>query len=214
MSPFVEIPFLDADELQRVYDGVHHMRPLWVQNRTGVAWWTIGAAAYLDALSEEKTYWERAQFINQFLKMEFDWLNEKYKKTLQEYLGRPVDFARQHALPGFHIFKSDPDLSVSCPAQIHYDRQHEKLTWPEPVANHVSATACIKLPKEGGGLNYWDENEVEHYLPYTEGTIQLHFGDVKHQIAGAKNPQPDDERITYQGQAALMAKADTWLIYR
>lgn len=214
---------LTSEERLEVYRGLQYLRPMWIQNRKDGPWFTLGAAAYLDALDGPRDYLERADFFNKIMMEVFGWLYEKYLSHIKKIAGtEKVYFHPYFALPGFHIFQYRPELLLrdDLQMQIHRDQQYKLLDFSGPITKHLSATLCVLLPKEGGGLNYWtskldqEPKTTPEFYKYTEGSISYHFGDLWHQIAPPKNPTIFCERITFQGQAAFREVDESWIIYR
>ena len=56
---------------------------------------------------------------------------------------------------------------------------------------------------DNGSVNGYDPKEEPLYEEYTEGSMVYFIGHLVHQIAPAKNCQPDDKRITLQGHAIM-----------
>lgn len=116
-------------------------------------------------------------------------------------------------------------------AKLHRDlqyRQHQQYK-NQDYRNHISYTLSIELPKSGGGMNIWDLHHTEidqlspaqiealalsrrkEFYPYQLGKFALHSGHFIHQVAPAKNMQPDDRRITLQGHG--ICDRGVWHLY-
>jgi len=76
------------------------------------------------------------------------------------------------------------------------DMGHIALGLPEN--DPISFTATVRLPKDGGGLQY-KEGDEEFYLAYKVGEIVVHDGSIMHKIAPFKAFHEDDQRVTMQG---------------
>ena len=137
------------------------------------------------------------------------------------------------ALPGFHVFLNAP-LFRDAPASMHYDLQYELLDWTpigEPdTSTQLSLTLSLALPSGGGGLLVWNinrleiakmtppqrrahsaENRVADYKPYTVGHLAVHSGHQLHQIAPAREAEPEDMRVTMQAHALRVGSR--WVVY-
>ena len=139
----------------------------------------------------------------------------------------------QLALPGFHVYLSDP-LKSQPVASVHFDMQFEKIDWTgigtPDFDQQLSLTIAIELPATGGGLLVWninrldiekmtDEQRKAHmaahrnaaYHAYTVGNLVVHSGHQLHQIAKTKDVQATDRRITMQAHA--LPVDGQWVIY-
>ena len=116
---------------------------------------------------------------------------------------------------------------------MHWDAQHLLLDWQPSqrtdFSRPVSFTLAIALPHAGAGLNYWDFEWTTgaavppemmrqfigrmpaHFINYWVGELVINSGRLMHQIAPAKNIQPEDERITLQGHALF--SDGCWKLY-
>ena len=79
----------------------------WRQRHTLTPFFTLGLAAYLDAVSPQGDYYcqsDRRQ-SNQFLYSQFQYLYESLAQLLQVQLQKAVVLVEsQAALPGFHVY--------------------------------------------------------------------------------------------------------------
>jgi hypothetical protein len=207
------------------------MQDLWIR-RARVPFFSLGTASYMDAQLGDRSYYEKAQRSNRILWGHFDWLYDRVAAALEAHLQAPVRYVPQFALPGFHIFQSDP-IFESETASIHCDLQYEKLDWTgfeaPNFANPLSFTLAIELPVNGAGLLVWNLQRADiirlprstlrewfktsqpNYEPYELGEMVVHSGHTVHQIAPMIAMLADDERITLQGHG--IASAGIWHFY-
>jgi hypothetical protein len=229
-TPVSDLRLLDDAECRAVRDKVHELRPYWFQRRPTHPFFTLGAASYLDAQGRNPEYYRKAAQYNPVLQEHFGWLYSRLAEVLTEHLGEPVEYKERCGLPGFHIFLAHPDFEKP-QGSIHRDLQYELIEWKGNIdlSRPISFTASIALPSGGAGLNVWDfhhdeilsldQREVARTLgsrektfhPYRAGFMAMHSGHTVHQIAPAKNLQPDDERITLQGHG--VSENGRWQIY-
>ncbi|MFT3772471.1 MAG: hypothetical protein QM820_44320 [Minicystis sp.] len=216
----VVLPILAPDECEDVRAAVHEMRAAWRQRHPALPFYTLGAASYMDAAEDKPAYYEGARRDNPTLRARFGALYQRIAQAIAGHLGGEVVLRDDFALPGFHIFLSDPAFAQPL-ASIHRDLQYRLLDWrPEEEADFehpISFTLPLRLPARGGGMFLWDlyHHEIEglsqtemarlirsrprRFFPYEVGKMVLASGHRVHQIAPYKEPSPDDERITLQG---------------
>ena len=170
------------------------MRDLWINRSKDYPFYTLGRAAYLDGKTDaysKDSYWQ-----NDMLLGEFGELYEKVIDVLQQELEEPVELAHDLALPGFHIFPSDPKF-LTIGGKWHKDIPHTTLELEEE--DPYAFTVAIKLPKSGGGMDWIDDEAVIEHIPYQEKELVLHSGKEYHRIASMKDYVPEEYRITLQG---------------
>ena len=115
---------------------------------------------------------------------------------LSDFYEEPVYLAHDLAIPGFHIFPSDPKF-LTIAGKWHMDFPHTTL---ELGDNNPSAfTLPIELPVSGGGMDWLDDRGIMEHIPYKEREVVLHSGLDVHRIAGMKAYTPGEYRITLQG---------------
>jgi len=214
--------FLDAPACDAVLRQVHAMRPCWHRRMAEAPFFTLGTAAYLDAVSDGHDYAARAAVSNAMLSAGFPTLLARLRDRLAGLLDAPVAYATHLALPGFHIFLSDP-LFLNPVASVHVDLQYQLLPWPGDAApdfaHPLSFTLPLALPRSGGGLNHTatprprphSTAQLDLYQPYQAGHLYLHSGHLLHQIAPLRAIAPDDQRITLQGHA--VRQGGVWQLY-
>lgn len=198
-------------------------RSEWIPRMSGLPFYSLGAASYLDAGSGRAGYYARAAACNPQLERDFGWLYRKLRRALADRLQAHVVFAPRAARPGFHIFLGHPAFRQPL-GRVHFDLQFHHLEWPDGAemdfSRPFSFTLAIRLPRSGAGLHLWDidketwdamspaarnrtaEEISPRYVRYRTGSMVCHSGMVLHRIAPAtEDPQPEDMRVTLQGHA-------------
>jgi hypothetical protein len=180
----------NVDIANRVFD----LRDIWESRSKDYPFFTLGKSAYLDGNADD--YYRASDWLNDLLISNFSDLYEDVIQVLQEKLMEPVELAHDLALPGFHIFPSDPKF-LTIAGNWHQDYPHHTLGLGEKDA--CAFTLAIQLPKSGGGMDYMDEFHQPQHLNYNERDLILHDGLTIHRIAGLKAYVPNEYRITFQG---------------
>ncbi|MBE9035705.1 hypothetical protein [aff. Roholtiella sp. LEGE 12411] len=227
-----EIELLTEQECLEVQAGIHEMKELWLQPQLNMPAYKLGAASYIDAVLSKADYYDKAKHYNLILYSRFRWLYERLSSALAEQLKAFINYQKNLAIPGFHIFLSHKMFEQPI-APIHFDLQYQEVDWETTevinLSQPISFTLAIALPKNGGGLNVWDIRHEEiiglspaamsqlihsrqkTFNPYKLGWLALHSGHIAHQMAPGKNLQSDDQRITLQGHGVLCGQ--TWQLY-
>lgn len=226
------IPFLDEEQAAALRNQIFGLRDHWTQRCPPAPFYTLGVASYLDAAQQGGAAYERmAAKCNPLLQEHFGPLYERLRATLEEQLGRPVSYAKEFGLPGFHIYLADERFCGPV-ASVHYDLQYSRLDWSRAggyVANqHVSMTLPIALPASGAGLFHWpiralnsfandEERERFHreerrFQPYSAGELVFHSGHMLHQSALMSEATPGGDRVTLQAHAALTPSGE-YIVY-
>jgi hypothetical protein len=188
---------LSPTECEDVFARLCTLRHAWVERQAG--WmYTLGAATYLDP---EPDYSRLAAGCNPILQQAFADLYARLAAHVEASCGRPAVYDPALALPGFHIFLLGPEQAGKR-GRAHYDLPHLQRRWGGPIGDPFSLTLAVRLPRAGGGLNWW-EGEAQHYLPYATGHIYRIGADVRHQIANEVSLLPGDARVTLQTHAVL-----------
>lgn len=226
------VPMLDAVQAINLRAQIFDLKSHWTSRHPAAPFYTLGVASYLDAAQRGGESYERlAAEHNPRLRECFSLLYERLASVLSEQLGRPVSYAQEFALPGFHIYLADKRFCGSV-ASLHYDLQYSRLDWSRHggyVPNkHVSMTLPIALPTHGSGLAHWpiralgsfqDDDERQRYQreerrfqPYTVGELVYHSGHMLHQSVLMETARSNEDRITLQAHAALTPSGE-YLIY-
>lgn len=205
-----EHALLTEQDCQHWTQRVLAMRPSWTPRHRDAPFFTLGMAAYLDAIEPEVLLKNRTayatnalrDFSNRMIDREFSALLEMCRHDMANWSGVPALFDPVHtALPGFHIHLPHEAFAHSV-ASIHSDLQFQQV-FPRdrPRPNEViTFTLPVSLPV-GAGLNVWTGDEV-CFHPYKTGHIYLHSGLHRHQAV--LHPQAGDTpRICLQGHGLM-----------
>jgi hypothetical protein len=161
----------------------------WTPRNKDAPFFTLGMAAYLDALHAEADLQHRTpyqtpalrDFNNRLITREFAPLLETCRAYLEKWQGLPTVYdATQTALPGFHIHLPHAAFTNGV-ASIHNDLQFQQV-FPslKPTPSEVlTFTLALSLPA-GSGLKVWNSDSVR-FQPYALGHIYLHSGLHQHQ---------------------------------
>jgi len=231
----VDLPVYDEEQANAVVDRLEAIRERWLTRSSGFA--TVGVATYLDVMcsdAPEQDYYDRRDDQNRLLRECFGDLLDDVAAALSQHLDAPTRFEPAVAFPGFHVFEYGGITISSSPTQ-HFDLQHRALRWPFPVRDDelISFTLALRLPRLGGGLQFWDVTEREfgrlqrlgrlvtmeqlgktkpaRLHRYQAGVMAVQMVPVMHRIAPVPERFPDDQRITLQGHG--VRDGDTWVLY-
>lgn len=226
-----EVDLLTIEECQKIRSVVYELKEFWIQRHPFLPFYTLGLASPYDVPRDKPGYYKDSAYYNSILHSNFCSLYEKLLDKLGSFLKKPATFPPNLALPGFHIFLSDPAFEQPL-GTIHCDKSymfHWQPSSEVDLDHPISFTQAISLPRSGGGMNTWDleykevmnldHNGIEKiasgknqtYHPYQIGKLLLHSGHTVHQIAPIKNIEPDDDRITLQGHGIL--QENTWRLH-
>ena len=194
------------------------LRRQWTARHARLPFYTLGLAAYLDAVSDGSSrglppsYHSTVlrQHNNQVLSQHFEALLDINRRALSQHLQRPARYVpTQAALPGFHIHLPHPAFAAEV-ASVHRDLQFMKVFpqqdfQPDQV---ITFTLPLSLPP-GSGLQIWDDAGASVH-PYQLGQMVVHDG--LHQHQAVLHPTPSDvPRIMLQGHGVLLH--DELLLY-
>jgi hypothetical protein len=226
-----EVDLLSIEECQKIRSTVYNLREFWIRRHPVLPFYTLGLASPYDVPKDKLGYYKDSEKHNSILHSNFQWLYEKLLVVIGDFLKKPATFAPNLALPGFHIFLSNPAFEQPL-GTIHCDKSYMFHWKPSPEVDFdhpISFTQAISLPRSGGGMNIWDleykevidldhvgieriaSNKKRTYYPYQIGKLLLHSGHTVHQIAPIKNIQLEDDRITLQGHGILYK--NTWQLH-
>ena len=180
-------------DLEKIFDTVRLLREHWDRRAENMEFYTLGKSTYLDG--NTPAYFECREGINPILFRHLGFMYEDLREMLATILGEPVFFNPDVALPGFHVFPSDPQF-LTMHGAWHVDLPHQTLSLGE--SDTQAYTVAIKLPTGGGGMDM-KINGKEEYVSYEEGKMYLHDGTDVHRISCYKEYRPDEYRITLQG---------------
>jgi len=165
----------------------------WISRATAFPFYTLGRSAYLDG--KKASYFD-SEVMNTELCASFSGLYAKVLAALSDQLGEGVYMTEDLACPGFHIFRSAPQMT-NMAGDWHYDYPH--ITLGIQAKDVSSFTVAIALPASGGGMDYLDDKGNECHIPYIEGGMLVHSGATRHRISGLKEYTRGEYRITLQG---------------
>jgi hypothetical protein len=220
---------LRSQECETARDQVLALREHWTQRSEVRNFFTLGAAAYLDAPSRREAYLRAAQVLNPLLCGSFGWLYERVRCGFEEVLGQPVSYDDECAMPGFHIFLyQGEDQSQDKPStRAHFDLQWLHAMPGCQPEETLSFTLLIEEPSGGSSLEVWpahrnavraDFNALQYAstnpsqtLLYSRGHMVVHDGLLLHAIGRASIAAPKGHRITFQGHGAKGSRG--WKLY-
>ena len=219
--------FMSRQEAESLVSRLKSHQKLW--ERRNIAMSTLGTASYLDGF-DKREYIKKSKKSNIFMM-------ENYSDILEKVLvyfrakcpGARVEYRKNAALPGFHIFDCNSVFSLPV-ASVHKDLQYQKLTYfkDEEIdeVNTMSFTLAIELPPGGGGLYTFENDSRNIFIPrpiaysmakktkidYKVGWIVTHNGQTSHMIAPCKT-SASKKRITLQGHGIYEKNANIWWLY-
>jgi len=181
-------------------DRLFNLRQYWIDRCN---FHTLGASAYLD---DPIAYPGIAANCNIIIDGNFPHLKVLIANYFKETMSREVVVMPNLGLPGLHIFgEASNDITPS----IHTDEPYERIDWPCGHTDPFSFTLPIELPKAGGGLDWWDNQEHQetappYYEEYKLGEMLIYSGESLHRIARPEPLGETDWRITYQGHGLIL----------
>jgi len=191
MPPF-DIHKLRIDT-DKIADKVFELKDYWVSRSDEFSFHTLGRNAYQDG--KTPAYKEDIKKLNPILLREFAVSYRIIIDHLSHHFKEKVYLNNELAYPSFHIFESSPFL-LEHAGLWHQDFPHETLDLGSK--DPYSFTIAIKLPTGGGGMDFIEDG-IPRYLPYEEGGIVGHSGEIVHRMASLKKYVPNEYRITLQG---------------
>jgi hypothetical protein len=206
----------DATQCAEWIQRLKNLQPHWTQR--GPAFYTLGAAAYLDLCSKTGSrarYDEVARRGNPIIEQTFGDMLKRVSVCIEDYVEGPCEWARHWARPGFHVFRTD-SLKASLRDNFHLDLQFMHLSDnPDLLARSVTFTLPLQLPDQGAGL------EICRIVPgkpageivqerYQLGELLVHTGRALHRRAHYP-VSSQCERITMQGHG--LKEGARWLLY-
>ncbi len=227
--PLSQHDLLDRKACATTEEKVIALKSHW-QRRSQGGFFTLGAAAYIDASQHLAVYLDAAKERNPLLRETFASEYERIRLFFEELLGEPVIFDERLALPGFHIFVfGGVDQSRdNVAARAHFDLQWMSAI-PEQVPRAVlSFTLLIKEPTGGAAMEVWPfrygdarntgvsafdyaSGHSSRTVGYTPGRIVVHDGLALHAIGRSATVAPIGFRITLQGHGVRLSEG--WILY-
>lgn len=191
-SPFTIVP-MDID-IGTVVCKVLSMKDKWIDRSDKYPFFTLGRCAYLDGKTD--AYYNNLKEENEMMVHVFADLYTEIGIVLNSVFAEDIYLTTELRVPGFHIFPSDKKfLAIS--GKWHQDHPHVTLGLDN--IDSYAFTLVIKLPKSGGGMDYFDDFHQAQHLAYNEKDLVIHNGQTIHRIAGMKEYVPNEYRITLQG---------------
>lgn len=219
VEPWVsEWAVLEPDACAHWAERVMGLRAQWTARHPSLPFFTLGMAAYLDAVPGAARAGGTVPYHAAVLR-------RHHNRLLQAQFGPLLDLAcnvlggwankRAHcdaqraALPGFHIHLAHPVFTEPV-ASKHRDLQFQLVFAGQAIepSQVLTFTLPLSLP-EGAGLNLWS-GEQAHFHAYRLGHMAVHSGLLAHQAVlfpGAQQPP----RIMLQGHALI--EGNTLLLY-
>ncbi|MFM1855240.1 MAG: hypothetical protein RLZ83_549 [Pseudomonadota bacterium] len=196
----------DAVACARWASRVLSLRDHWTPRHPHYPFHTLGLAAYLDAVRQER--FSKGQSLyrskglrrhyNDLLRTHFADLLTAGAQALATMLGMPTRYDEARAaLPGFHIHLPHAAFAQEV-ASVHRDLQFMEV-FPEvqPTPAEVfTFTLPLSLPA-GAGIHFWVEGQ-RHFFAYALGRMLVHDGLITHQ-AVLHPLMEDTPRIMWQG---------------
>jgi hypothetical protein len=220
---------LRLEECKATRERVFALKEHWTQ-RAEKRFFTLGAAAYLDAPAHHENYVRAAKALNPVLREHFDWLYERVRRGFEGLLGQPVSYADECALPGFHIFVFQGRGQTQGKP---LDRAHFDMQWMHAMPNcrpeeTLSFTLSVEEPSGGSSMEIWPAHcrnvssssfnalEFASVYPsrtvrYSRGHMVVHDGLLLHAIGLSSISTPNGYRITFQGHGTRISHC--WRLY-
>ena len=208
----VALPALTADSCAEWVNEVMALRRYWTARHEDAPFFTLGLAAYLDAVQPDPTLGGKTPYHipalmrhnNQLLMQHFQALLNHCETLMAQWLQLPCRFSPEDtALPGFHIHLPHPVFQEEV-ASHHCDLQFQaafKMQQGAPThMDHppLTFTLPLSLPL-GAGLYRWPSAQ-RLFVPYRLGDVFIHDGLTPHQAVlhpnGGNTP-----RVMLQGHA-------------
>ncbi|WP_159013193.1 hypothetical protein [Acidisoma sp. S159] len=202
-------------------------RSHWVPRSDG-GFYTLGTAAYLDAVTSIDKYLLSARCSNEILIKSFPSLYDRLGLLLSSQLEETVILDKLRAIPGFHIFEVGGQSfeKESVAQRSHFDLQWLYAYPNEDVVGTFSFTLLIEAPNCGATMAVWEltykdalfganpRKHAKHYIPrlinYAPGRLLMHDGLILHAI-GPTGSGRAGLRITLQGHGIRFDKR--WRLY-
>jgi hypothetical protein len=228
---------LNKEEITEIISKVFKHKDVWKLRANyfeEIPFYSFGAAGYMDLSEHGKDFYKQEfEKTNPILKQEFSDLYEKVFSALKKLYKKDFELYENAAFPGFHVFLNDDVFEIAL-ASRHVDLQYKDIEWQgievDP-SKSISFTLYLELPKNGGGVYYWDlfyedlkdydlqkREEIIHknerkLKTFNEGDMFIHNGHQYHQIAPFFDIEPEDQRISLQGHAIYAPKLDKYLVH-
>jgi hypothetical protein len=177
---------------------------------------TIGEAFYRNR--ERPGYYAAcARAENRLLYRHFGLVHERVAAFFEQRYGRPVVYAEDLAVPGFHLF-GFPGAGEFSGGSWHIDALETQV--PSLVARRAAISAVVNftvpfvLPDGGSGLDLEADapgappgrrgGGEPITVPYRTGTMVFTETELWHRISGSRCLSPGQRRVTYQGHGVRL----------
>lgn len=215
-------PLWSGDQCEEIANKVKSNRDLWVRRKPDdVLFYTLGASSYLDSATDypliARAYDERLHglFYTELVQL---------KRALETITGREFTKLDGTNYPSFHVFDHESNGAQGKP---HIDLNHESISWGSTVLDVGSFTVLIEHPVTGAGIEYWPKApkaDIARYrlkgeLPrgayqaYPLGALVIHDGQTPHRIAGGREINDGEHRITLQGHTVILANGKNYVYF-
>jgi hypothetical protein len=227
--PLTQHELFSAAECNNIRQRVLSLRGHWAE-RSAHGFYSLGTASYLDAPGRRSEYLASARQSNSLLIAEFSDVYSVITRFFEELLMAPVKLSDELAVPGFHIFefRQPGEAHDRASARAHFDLQWTDALGGLIPAATVSFTVAIEQPPAGAAMEVWSlryadvaslavpvtewaAQQPSRRLPYTDGGVTVHDGNILHAIGGRRPAEPPGRRLTLQGHGAEMD--GTWILY-
>jgi hypothetical protein len=227
--PVTQHRLFSAAECAGIRRRVLGLREHWVK-RSANGFYSLAAAAYLDAPGHHEEYRKLAQETNPLLLENFADVYATVTAFFERLLLAPVRMTGEAAVPGFHIFefgRCGPDGDPSW-RRVHFDLQRLDAFPAGGYDATLSFTVAIEQPPDGAAMDVWPlryadavlinvpvtewaETRPPHRMAYADGGITVHDGDILHAIGSRSAGEPGGRRLTLQGHGIFLDGA--WILY-
>jgi hypothetical protein len=227
--PVSQHPLISGAECTVIASEVRRLHSNWTHRSKG-AFYSLGAASYLDAVTDRAQYLSAAQATNKLLLESFGALYERVMTFLRELMDEEVSLDLERAVPGFHVFvEGSGDNSVDNPARrAHFDLQWQYAYPRAKPDGTLSFTMAIAVPSGGASMAWWPLRydrrnpfggdtwsrtlaQAPQVVPYAPGRLVLHDGMVLHAVGAHQTAPPAGLRITLQGHGVKLG--GRWRLY-
>jgi len=163
-----KIDLITAEECKVLVDKVLTLKEHWISRNNyygedvGVSlaypdFHTLGAAAYLDGPSAH------VNNNNELILRHFSDIINMVADVISKELGAPTFLDPDYACPGFHIFRGRDTMlyGTRFGGSIHLDAPHitSEFSFDFDKSRPITFTLALSMPKNGGGMNYWLEDD-------------------------------------------------------
>jgi hypothetical protein len=225
-------PFYTEEDAKKLVNRVLDQKHLW--ERRNIAMSTLGTSSYVDGAIHSIYVQKSAESNPKMMELFGDVEDRILKYFKHRSPTSNIEFRKNAALPGFHIFDCNKLFSNPV-ASVHRDLQFLRLQYQKDenidLKNTLSFTIALQIPKTGTGLYMIDLLKIPDWMQlfiprplitaasektkveYKVGYIVCHNGQTTHMIAPSVWDGTDTYRITVQGHGVFDYKKNTWYLY-